>query len=287
LKKNKTIIVTGSGGFVGSNLVRFLLKENYNVISVDIRNPKIIHKNHLFYKQEIEKFFNKKIKKIYAVIHLAAESRNNFSIKFPSKVINSNINSTLSILETFKKLKQKPILFFSSTKQIEIDKKQNLYSPYSISKLSCEELIKFYSNKYQFKACIFRFSEIFSLENNPSGKALTVFINRFKKNKRIFIHDKKHKFDFLPLKSIMELILFLLKKPPQKNIKYSFKSDKISIITLVKLMKKYMKSRSQIITQKRTNAKKYLHKEINYNVKKLFSFKSNIKKIILNEANKN
>lgn len=79
-----------------------------------------------------------------------------------------------------------------------------------------------------------------------------------------------------------------MKKPPQKNIKYSFKSDKISIITLVKLIKKYMKSRSQIIIQKkRTNAKKYLYKEINYNVKNLFSFKSNIKKIILNEANKN
>lgn len=275
-KKSNRVIITGSAGLVGNFLVKKLLKNNYKIISVDTRNPRIINKNHVFFKQRVEDFFKKKLSNIDAIIHLAAHSRNNQSMKNPDLYIRNNILSTLAILERIKN--KKTLFFFAGSNQFENDKKKLFYSPYSLSKFSSEELVKFYGYKYNLRFCILKFSDIFSLFHYPKKKALSIFIRNLKKNKNIFINSKNDKFNFLSLELIVETILNFLKVKPKSSLIVRFKTSKISITKLIKLLKKKINSKSQIILKKNTT-KLFFKKKIIL-IPKEFTFKNNLNSIL-------
>ena len=98
----KKIIVSGAAGFVGRNIVQKLLKENYYVISVDIKDPKIKSNNHKYYKLSVKSFFSKKkIENLYAIIHLASDPRNNYYYLKPELALD-NISNTFLILTYIK-----------------------------------------------------------------------------------------------------------------------------------------------------------------------------------------
>ena len=114
----KKIIVTGGNGFIGSNLINFLLRKKYFVINIDknkysngsylLKNLK--NKNYKFYKIDIN---NKKIFSILskfkpdAIFNLAAETHVDRSIDNPKDFIYSNILGTFNILEQIRKFKKK------------------------------------------------------------------------------------------------------------------------------------------------------------------------------------
>ena len=112
----KKVIVTGGSGFIGSNLIKYLLKKKYFVINVDNLsysanpyNTKDIskNKNYLFFKVDL----NNKIKilkilkkyKPMGIFNLAAETHVDRSIDSPENFIKSNILGTFNLLETIRK----------------------------------------------------------------------------------------------------------------------------------------------------------------------------------------
>ena len=96
----KKILITGCAGFIGSNLVEFFLKKNFQIIGIDnlstgnikFLNKAIKKKNFKFYKKDLLKDnISKYFKNIDTVYHLAANADVRFGLKHTKKDINQNI----------------------------------------------------------------------------------------------------------------------------------------------------------------------------------------------------
>ena len=177
----KKFVVTGGSGFIGSNLVKFLLRKNYFVINIDklsySANPYNLkrifkNKNYRFFKQDINnqaqiyKILNRY--KPNGIFNLAAETHVDRSIDNPRNFIQSNILGVYNLLETLKKYsrenKKKIRLVHVSTDEvygdIEIGKKSketssyNPSSPYSATKASADLLIKSFVRTYKLPIII-------------------------------------------------------------------------------------------------------------------------------------
>ena len=177
----KKFIVTGGSGFIGSNLVKYLLKKKYFVINIDklsySANPynlkKLVNpKNYRFYKLDIN---NKdRMNSILAkykpngIFNLAAETHVDRSIENPKSFIDSNILGVYNLLEVLrqyiKKNSKKIKLVHVSTDEVYGDVKNGIRSlekssyqpssPYSASKASADHLIKAYVRTYKIPALI-------------------------------------------------------------------------------------------------------------------------------------
>ena len=175
----KKIIVTGGSGFIGSNLIEYLIKKKYFVINIDKLSYAansynlidIDKKNYHFINANINN--RKKILKILnkfqpsAIFNLAAETHVDRSIDDPKDFINSNILGVYNLLETIKtyikRKKNKIKLIHVSTDEVYGDvlsgrSDENFAykpsSPYSATKASADHLIKAYIRTYNIPAII-------------------------------------------------------------------------------------------------------------------------------------
>ena len=172
----KKIVVTGGSGFIGSNLIKFLLKKKYFVINIDSLkysanpyNTKNLNKNknYVFFKLDLNNK-NKivKILKKYkpeGIFNLAAETHVDRSIDNPYNFIHSNILGTYNLLESILKYKKKIKLVHISTDEVYGDvlvgRSDEEYpykpsSPYSSSKASSDHLVRAYIRTYKIPAMI-------------------------------------------------------------------------------------------------------------------------------------
>ena len=205
------VIVTGGNGFIGSNLIKFLIQKKFFVINIDknsylkssyfLRNLK--KKNYIFYKLDINN--RKKIltllkkHKPRAIFNLAAETHVDRSIDSPKEFINSNILGVFNLLEAIREYKNKIKLVHVSTDEVYGDIKGNKRSnenspynpssPYSASKSSSDHLIKSYVKTFNINASISNCCNNYGPGQFPE-KLIPTLIYNILKNKYLPIYGK-------------------------------------------------------------------------------------------------
>lgn len=149
------ILVTGGCGYIGTELIKVLLKKNHKIISVD---KKIFgdhlprHKNLKNIKLCVSKINNKILKEVDTVIHLAAISNDPAAILNSKITWETNVLYTLHLLNVCKMAKIKQFMFASSgsvygiSRKNKVDENTNLLpiTDYNKTKMVGEILVKNY-----------------------------------------------------------------------------------------------------------------------------------------------
>ena len=99
----KSILITGSRGFIGKNLIK-RIKSKYKIYEYD--------------RNKIDLKYKKKYPIVDIVIHLAAYNSTKDFYKKPLEVIKDNLIPTLNLLDFYKSIKKKPLFVYTGTPEI-------------------------------------------------------------------------------------------------------------------------------------------------------------------------
>ena len=179
--KKKTIIVTGGAGFVGSNMIDYLLKKTkYKILSIDNYSSGY-KKNHLknkrikYIKANTKDIFRliKNPKNIKVVFHFGEFARIYQSFLSMNECIDSNTIGTNSIFNFCLKNKIKLIYSATSASLGNKGKDKNL-SPYAFTKAKNLELLENLKKWFNFKFEVIYFYNVYGPKQITSGKMSTV-----------------------------------------------------------------------------------------------------------------
>ena len=167
------VLVTGGAGFVGTNLIKQLLKEGHSVVSIDNYYTGL-KSNHQSGAQYIE-FDIRNIDDYSAwgefdiVYHLAAIARIQPSFKQPYDYFTTNANGTFKIAKYCSE-KNIPLVFAGSSSHHS----GKFKNPYTFSKNVSEELILLFQQHYGLKASIARFYNVYGPYHLKEGGYCTI-----------------------------------------------------------------------------------------------------------------
>ena len=206
------VLITGAAGFVGSNLTKKLLDNNYSIIAIDNLSqgskkniePFLNNKNFEFHQADVRDFDSiKKIaKNITGIIHLAAFKIPRYGNAMDTLLINSK--GTENILEIAKDIKNCKVLFsstsdvygknpnvpFAEDAPLVVGETNIKRWSYAVSKIFDEHLCYAYIEKYNIPITIVRYFGGYGPNQNTTwwGGPQSVFINAILNNKPIEVH---------------------------------------------------------------------------------------------------
>jgi dTDP-glucose 4,6-dehydratase len=214
----KTILITGGAGFIGSHVVRRFVKNypNSTIVNLD----KLTYAGNLENLRDIDMLPNYKFERaditdpdsltpVFAkysfdgIIHLAAESHVDRSISEPNAFINTNIIGTLNLLNAalahWKDRMEGKLFYHISTDEVYgslgaegLFTEETAYdprSPYSASKASSDHLVRAYHHTYKLPVVISNCSNNYGPNQFPE-KLIPLSINNIRNNKPLPIYGK-------------------------------------------------------------------------------------------------
>lgn len=180
-------LVTGGAGFIGSNLVDLLLKNNYEVVVVD--NECANSHDEYYWNSDAENYQfdlsspenNEILTKISNgcdyIFHLASDVSIPYCIENPVESYLNNVSSLCNVLEVARKLKVKRVVFSSTAAIYGLTNKMCVetnptdpLNPYSVSKLACENLMKMYYDLYNVQTVVLRYFNVYGPRQPKSGQ---------------------------------------------------------------------------------------------------------------------
>lgn len=243
--ENKTILVTGAAGFIGSNLVKRIYKEAANATVIGIDNMNAYYdvtlkdfrlkeleqystftfiKGNIADKELINKLFEKYKPSI--VVNLAAQAGVRYSITNPDAYIESNLVGFFNILEACRNYPVEHLVYASSSsvygsnKKVPYstdDKVDNPVSLYAATKKSNELMAHAYSKLYNIPSTGLRFFTVYGPAGRPD-MAYFGFTNKLVKGETIKIFNYGNcKRDFTYVDDIVEGVVRVMQKAPDKK----------------------------------------------------------------------
>jgi len=206
------VLVTGGAGFIGTNLIKRLIKEGHDVHSLDNYDSGK-EENHIegatYHDCDIEQITqwknrdNAELNEFDLCFHLAALSRIQPSFNNPSETFRVNTKGTEAVLDWAKQNKVKVIYAGSSSRWHD-----HTISPYATSKYLGEELCKMYKKSFNLNVEICRFYNVYGPHEIVEGDwaaVIGIWRNQISKNKSVtIVGDGKQRRDFTHVDDIVE-----------------------------------------------------------------------------------
>ena len=209
------ILVTGGAGFVGSNLIKKLLNQNHNVVSIDNYSTGL--KSNEFPKCKYINFDIKNINNYSAygdfdiVFHLAAIARIQPSFINPEEYFNTNANATMKLAK-YCSSNNIPLIYAGSSSH-HSGKFKNRYT---FSKDIGEEIIQLFQLHYNLKATITRFYNVYGPYQLLEGDYTTLigrWINNIKNGTQCEIYGNgEQRRDFTHVDDIVDALILIMEK---------------------------------------------------------------------------
>jgi nucleoside-diphosphate-sugar epimerase len=270
--KNKTILITGAAGFIGSHLTEELFKNSNYLILLDNFNNYYAGKeeqlNEIIKQYDVSRDYklirgdllNKATYKeidsnIEIIFHLGAQAGVRYSIEHAAEVTNNNITGTLNIFEYALKNNVEKVAFASSSSvygnpiytPLDEEHPKNPISPYAVSKLCGEIYADYYFREYNLPITSLRFYTVYGPRGRPD-MAIRKFYNLIFQDKVIQIYgDGEQLRDFTYVSDIVNgLILAGENKNSNGEVFNLGCSNPISVNTLVDKMYKISKKEKKL-----------------------------------------
>ena len=248
----KFLVVTGGAGFVGSNLIEYLLdKTSYRIISLDdyssglkrnhIKNKRITYiKGHT---KDINKILNRYKFKINSIFHFGEFSRIYQSFLQMNNCIQSNTIGTSEVFNFCFKNKIKLIYSATSASLGNKGKDKNL-SPYAFTKSKNIEILENLNKWFDFKYEVIFFYNVYGPKQICTGKMATVigiFENCYLNNKPLpVVKPGTQTRRFTHIRDTVEVCYKAWKKNQSRNYSITNK-ESFSILQVAKLFKSRIK----------------------------------------------
>ena len=216
-------VVCGGAGFIGSNMVDYLISLGHNVTIVDnlsTGKKENINKKAFFYNLDISD--KKNINELKSIcnnndylIHMAATPNVQGSIDFPLESNENNFQTTLNILESIRNSSIKKIVFsstsavYGNTEKYPTDENcdLNILSPYGLQKLMSEKHIELYSKIFGIKGVCLRYFNVFGkrMTNHGAYKSvISIFKEQYKLGLPLTItNDGNQRRDFIHVDDVV------------------------------------------------------------------------------------
>ena len=266
----KTIVLTGGCGFIGHHFAEYVHKNtDWNIIIIDklsyaSMGLNRLRNNELLYSKRVKVFtidlcneMSEGIVKeisdnVNYIVHMAAETHVDNSIKEPIKIITNNVNSTVNLLEWARTLKNLEIFFYFSTDEVfgpalgdtlykEWDRHRPT-NPYSASKSAAENICISYENTYKIPLMIVNVMNAFG-ERQHVEKFIPLCIKKVLNDELVLIHSYPDKITsgtrfYIHAQNIASAVLFLI-QTGKIGEKYNISGEKeVSNLELAQLIAK-------------------------------------------------
>jgi dTDP-glucose 4,6-dehydratase len=266
------IIITGGCGFIGHHFVEHVFKNtDWEIVIFD----KLSYASNGFERLRDTDTLNNKRVKVFTndltnplpegiikeiglnvdyIVHMAAETHVDNSIKDPKLFIDNNIYSTLNMLEYAKKLPNLKMFFYFSTDEVfgpalgdtlfkEWDRHKPT-NPYSASKSAAEQICIAYENTYKLPLMIVNVMNAFG-ERQHVEKFIPLCVKKIINNEKIYIHsypDKKTSGTrfYIHARNIADAVLFLIKNGTIGE-KYNISGEReVSNLEMAQMIARFM-----------------------------------------------
>lgn len=269
----KTVLITGSSGLLGANLVDALLRKGYRVIgyskSYQLKTFELLQfddSNYIPVEGDISDYqhveYTIKQYQPNFIIHLAAQAIVGTALSSPLSTYETNIKGIWNLLECIKDNKNIERIIIASTDKVygepeELPYKENsplnAKYPYDLSKKISEEIAFSYYQRYNIPLTITRCGNIFGKYDLNFSRIIPYAVVSLLKDKDIVIRsDGKQRRCFIFIDDVVDAYLSLLESPAQKVIGQAFNIGTLgnySVLEIIEKIEKILDKKSNIIIQ--------------------------------------
>jgi len=252
----KTVLVTGGTGFIGSNLVKELIQQGQRVVVLDNISPEEgnLPAGAIFYKADIR---DKKISEIFEkekpsiVFHLAAKPIVQDVYNNPYEAIETNIMGTVNVLESCRNQKNVESIIIASSDKAYGKPTSLPYSehhplkgdhPYDVSKSSADLIAHTYAKTYGMPILITRFSNVFGPGDKNSSRIVPGIIESASENKELLLRsDGTMIREYVYVKDVVDGCIRLAKHKENFGEAFNFGSKNIhSVLEVIEKAEKVL-----------------------------------------------